>query len=110
MHYWSMPENTAHPTQKPEKLIAKLILASTNPGDFVLDPFLGSGTTSVVAKNLGEITSALRRTLFIVHGPNIDWNERSEKKKSRDLAIGYFGKETPPHLERAAHNAPKPSS
>lgn len=52
--YWSMPENTAHPTQKPEKLIAKLILASSNKGDFVLDPFLGSGTTSVTAKKLGR--------------------------------------------------------
>ena len=50
--YWSMPENTAHPTQKPEKLLAKLILASSNKGDVVLDPFLGSGTTSVVAKKL----------------------------------------------------------
>ena len=50
--YWSMPENTAHPTQKPEKLLAKLILASSNPGDVVFDPFLGSGTTSVVAKKL----------------------------------------------------------
>lgn len=50
--FWSMPENTAHPTQKPEKLLAKLILASSNPGDTVLDPFLGSGTTSVTAKKL----------------------------------------------------------
>jgi site-specific DNA-methyltransferase (adenine-specific) len=47
-----MPENTAHPTQKPEKLLAKLILASTNKGDVVFDPFLGSGTSSVVAKKL----------------------------------------------------------
>ena len=52
--YWSMPENTDHPTQKPEKLIAKLILASSNPGDMVLDPFLGSGTTAVTAKKLGR--------------------------------------------------------
>ena len=52
--FWSMPENTAHPTQKPEKLAAKLILASSNPGDLVLDPFLGSGTTSVTAKKLGR--------------------------------------------------------
>lgn len=48
--FWSMPENTAHPTQKPEKLVAKIMLASSNSGDVVLDPFLGSGTTSVVAK------------------------------------------------------------
>lgn len=50
--FWSMPENTDHPTQKPEKLLAKIVLASSNPGDVVLDPFLGSGTTSVVAKKL----------------------------------------------------------
>ena len=50
--FWSMPENTDHPTQKPEKLYAKLILASSKPGDIVFDPFLGSGTTSVVAKKL----------------------------------------------------------
>lgn len=53
--FWSMPENTDHPTQKPEKLIAKLILASSEPGDVVFDPFLGSGTTSVVAKKLERI-------------------------------------------------------
>ena len=52
--FWSMPENTDHPTQKPEKLIAKLILASSNPGDVVLDPFVGSGTTSVVSKKLAR--------------------------------------------------------
>ena len=52
--FWSMSENTAHPTQKPEKLIAKLILASSNNGDIILDPFLGSGTTSVVSKKLGR--------------------------------------------------------
>ena len=52
--FWSMPENTDHPTQKPEKLYAKLILASSKPGDIVFDPFLGSGTASVVAKKLGR--------------------------------------------------------
>jgi site-specific DNA-methyltransferase (adenine-specific) len=52
--FWSMRENTEHPTQKPEKLLAKIVLASSNPGDIVLDPFLGSGTTSVVAKKLGR--------------------------------------------------------
>ncbi len=52
--FWSMPENTDHPTQKPEKLYAKLILASSRPGDVIFDPFLGSGTASVVAKKLGR--------------------------------------------------------
>lgn len=52
--FWSMPENTDHPTQKSEKLLAKLLLASTRPGDLVVDPFLGSGTAAVVAKKLGR--------------------------------------------------------
>jgi len=50
--FWSMPENTDHPTQKPEKLLAKLILASTNQDDFVLDPFMGAGSSIVTAKKL----------------------------------------------------------
>lgn len=50
--FWSMAENTDHPTQKPEKLLAKLILASSNQGEMVFDPFLGSGTTAVTAKKL----------------------------------------------------------
>jgi site-specific DNA-methyltransferase (adenine-specific) len=49
-----MPENTDHPTQKPEKLYAKLILASSRPGAKIFDPFLGSGTAAVVAKKLGR--------------------------------------------------------
>ena len=52
--YWSMPENTNHPTQKPEKLLAKLILASSNPSDIVFDPFSGSGSTVVTAKKLNR--------------------------------------------------------
>ncbi len=52
--FWSMPENTAHPTQKPEKLLAKIILASTDEDDSILDPFSGSGTTAVVAKKLNR--------------------------------------------------------
>ena len=52
--FWSMPENTDHPTQKPEKLLAKLLLASSCEGDFVFDPFLGSGTTAAVAHKLGR--------------------------------------------------------
>ncbi len=44
----------AHPTQKPEALLHRIILASSNTGDVVLDPFLGSGTTAAVAKRLGR--------------------------------------------------------
>lgn len=61
--YWSMPENTDHPTQKPEKLLAKIILASSIEGDVVFDPFLGSGTTSVVAKKLGRNFIGIEKNL-----------------------------------------------
>ena len=52
--FWSMPENTVHPTQKPEKLFARILLSSTEPGDLVLDPFAGSGTTGAVATKLNR--------------------------------------------------------
>jgi site-specific DNA-methyltransferase (adenine-specific) len=52
--FWSMPENTDHPAQKPEKLMAKLILASCPPGGIVFEPFAGSGSACVTAKKLGR--------------------------------------------------------
>jgi site-specific DNA-methyltransferase (adenine-specific) len=61
--FWSMSENTDHPTQKPEKLLAKIILASSNAGDVVLDPMCGSGTTSVVAKKLSRVYCGIEKDL-----------------------------------------------
>ena len=86
--YWSMPENTAHPTQKPEKLIAKLILASSNVGDLVLDPFAGSGTTGVVAKKLK------RNYINIEQNPlYCAWGEKRLQMADVDIAVqGYDGK------------------
>lgn len=83
--YWSMAENTAHPTQKPEKLIAKLILASSNAGDLVLDPFAGSGTTGVVAKKLG------RKYVNVEQNPlYCAWGEKRLKDAETDKTIqGY---------------------
>lgn len=83
--YWSMAENTAHPTQKPEKLIAKLILASSNPNDLVLDIFAGSGTTGVVAKKLS------RRYINIEQNPlYCAWGEYRLEKCNEDNSIqGY---------------------
>ena len=83
--YWSMAENTAHPTQKPEKLIAKLILASSNAGDLVLDPFAGSGTTGVVAKKLS------RNYINIEQNPlYCAWGEKRLKDADMDKTIqGY---------------------
>lgn len=83
--YWSMPENTDHPTQKPEKLVAKLILASSSPGDFVFDPFLGSGTTSVTAKKLGRRFSGVE-----LSGDYCTWAEkRLEMATEQPLIQGY---------------------
>jgi len=83
--FWSMAENTAHPTQKPEKLIAKLILASSRPGDVILDPFLGSGTTSVVAKKLGRKYIGIEQNeLYCV------WAEKRLEMADEDSSIqGY---------------------
>ena len=83
--YWSMPENTDHPTQKPEKLIAKLVLASCPPGGVVLDPFLGSGTTSVVAKKLGRHFVGVER-----NAEYCAWAEKRLALAESDLVIqGY---------------------
>jgi modification methylase len=53
--------NKAHPTQKPESLLYRVIMASSNPGDVVLDPFFGTGTTGAVAKKLGRNFIGLER-------------------------------------------------
>ncbi len=83
--YWSMPENTAHPTQKPEKLLAKLILASSNKGDVVFDPFLGSGSTSVTAKKLG------RKYLGVEQNPRYCiWAEKRLEMAETDKSIQGF--------------------
>lgn len=47
-------ERTGHPAQYPEQLVERIILTGSNPGDVILDPFMGSGTTAVVAKKLGR--------------------------------------------------------
>ncbi len=83
--YWSMAENTAHPTQKPEKLIAKLILASSNKNSLVLDPFAGSGTTSVVAKKLERNYIAIEKNPLYC-----TWAESRLSKADLDKTIqGY---------------------
>ena len=83
--FWSMPENTDHPTQKPEKLVAKLILASSQPGQIVFDPFLGSGTTSVVAKKLGRHYCGVE-----INEQYCLWAEKRLRMAEHDTAIqGY---------------------
>lgn len=83
--YWSMPENTDHPTQKPEKLIAKLVLASCPPGGMVFDPFLGSGTSSVVAKKLGRHYCGIE-----INDEYCCWAEKRLRQADEDTKIqGY---------------------
>jgi site-specific DNA-methyltransferase (adenine-specific) len=80
-----MPENTDHPTQKPEKLIAKLILASSRPGDFVFDPCLGSGTTAVAAKKLNRRFCGIE-----LNHDYCCWAAKRLKMADKDLKIqGY---------------------
>ena len=57
------PERTGYPTQKPERLLTRIVAASSRPGDLVLDPYAGSGTTGVVAQRLG------RRWLLVDQNP-----------------------------------------
>jgi len=85
--FWSMQENTDHPTQKPEKLIAKLVLASTYAGGVVLDPFLGSGTTAVVCRKLG------RRFVGVEHNAEYGcWALKRLDLASVDPAIQGYAK------------------
>ena len=102
--FWSMPENTAHPTQKPEKLLAKIILASTKKNALILDPFAGSGTTAVAAKKLNrrfvgierdenyclltEKRLALAEKDQTIQGfaDGIFWERNSQTKNSRKLS------------------------
>ena len=84
--FWSMPENTPHPTQKPEKLFAKLVLASSRKNDFVLDPFLGCGTSAVVAEKLG------RRWCGIdINAEYLCWAGKRIRAAREDSAIQGYG-------------------
>ncbi len=110
--FWSMPENTDHPTQKPEKLYAKLILASSRPGDKIFDPFLGSGTTAVVAKKLGRHYSgielnrdycywAVKRLVMAINDPSIQgytdgvfWERNSLADQNKQKVLKSKSKES----------------
>ena len=103
--YWSMPENTAHPTQKPEKLLAKLILASSNPGDIVFDPFLGAGSTSVTAKKLNRQFAGIE-----INEQYCVWAEKRLDMANTDDTIqgytdGIFWERNTAALQKKSNNA-----
>ena len=90
--FWSMAENTAHPTQKPEKLLAKLILASSDPGDTVFDPFAGAGTTAVVAKKLGRHYCAVEKNETYCAWAELRLERAGEDKRIQGFEDGVFWK------------------
>lgn len=65
-----------HPTQKPEEMLKRIIIASSNKGDLVLDPFLGSGTTAVVAKRLGRKWIGIEK--------NVSYAEAAKKRIDKE--------------------------
>ena len=86
--FWSMPENTDHPTQKPEKLLAKVVLAGSDPGELVFDPFLGSGTTAVTACKLGRRFLGIERDQLYACLAL----ERLARAREDDTIQGYDGR------------------
>ncbi len=88
--FWSMSENTPHPTQKPEKLIAKLILAGSDKGDLVFDPFLGSGTSSVVAKKLDRKYVGIELDRFYACIAEKRLEEAEKNKSIQGYEFGAF--------------------
>ena len=83
----------AHPTQKPEALVYRVLLASTNPGDLVLDPFFGTGTTGAVARRLG------RRWLGIERNPAYAAAARDRIGKVRPYPLSVLETLRPKRLE-----------
>lgn len=88
--FWSMSENTAHPTQKSEKLMAKLILASSNEGDIVFDSFAGSGSSLVVAKKLGRKFLGVERNSLYGIWAQKRLENASDNKKIQGFEKGVF--------------------
>ena len=83
----------AHPTQKPESLLHRVILASTDPGDIILDPFFGSGTTGAVAKKLGRKFIGIERERDYIY-----LDEKRHEKVTQELQIDPKNELLAPHL------------
>ena len=99
--FWSMPENTEHPTQKPEKLYAKLILASSKEGDIIFDPFLGSGTSAVVAKKLGRhfVGAEINRDYCLVAAKRLMMADKDKQIQGYTDGVFWERNTTPQQLK-----------
>lgn len=89
--YWSMPENTAHPTQKPEKLLAKLLLASSSKGDVVLDPLRDQAQRLSWQRNLGESLLQLNRIRCMGHGRRNGWKWLRQMHRFKAMKTVFLG-------------------
>ncbi len=95
VHY-SNPEREDHPTQKPEALIARMVLASSNENDLVLDPFSGSGTTARVCQNLNRRCHAMEI--------NPDYVDLTQKRLAKPF-VGFDSVD--PRLDRTPRDLPQ---
>lgn len=85
-----------HPTQKPEALLARVLLSSTKPGDVVLDPFFGSGTTGAVAKRLGRHFVGMEREQAYIDAA---YDRIAEVKPMEQIALEMLvGKRAEPRV------------
>jgi DNA modification methylase len=94
-------ERTGYPTQKPEALLERIILASSNPGDLVADFFCGSGTAAVVASRLGRSFVAVDSTFRALH---------TTRRRLCSLASGPFSMERDAASEIPRPGAPEPAA
>ena len=88
--FWSMAENTDHPTQKPEKLVAKLILAHTDEDDLVIDPFSGSGTTAVTCFKLKRNFIAIEQSKYYCSICQKRLKMAEDDKSIQGIEHGFF--------------------
>lgn len=102
--YWSMPENTGHPTQKPEKLLAKIILASSNKGDMVFDPFAGAGSSLVTAKKLGRHFVGIEQSKLYTAWGAYRLMQADNDKTIQGYTDGVFWERNTLAAQRAAKN------
>ncbi len=85
-----------HPTQKPESLLYRVIMASTKVGDVVLDPFFGTGTTGAVAKKLGRNFIGIEKDLTYVKGAEA--RIAAVEKVDNELCLEYSTKKRQPRI------------
>ena len=102
--YWSMPENTGHPTQKPEKLLAKIILASSNEGDVVFDPFAGSGSSLVTAKKLNRKYAGIEQSKLYTAWGAYRLKQADSNKTIQGYTDGVFWERNTLAEQKAALN------